>query len=67
MTTELEFEMASPEAEDLIRWMLWKNPQARILFPDILNHPWLNEEGKLTEEVKDDEFLPNYLHETPSS
>jgi serine/threonine protein kinase len=36
----------SPEAKDLVRQMLQKNPQNRITLTSILTHPWLTESGQ---------------------
>lgn len=50
-------ESITEDAMDLIRKMIVLDPAKRIQIPDILNHPWLKEEGDNFEGVDEEHDL----------
>jgi serine/threonine protein kinase len=56
MTTELQFEYdISPEAENLVRRLLKRDPLKRLTIPEILSHPWVSGEEETEMEPVEEE------------
>ncbi|RHN57561.1 putative protein kinase CAMK-CDPK family [Medicago truncatula] len=63
LTFQVIWPSISPSAKDLVRKMLNSDPKQRISAYEVLNHPWIKEDGEAPDTPLDNAVIASCLSE----